>query len=167
VLNQRLPRGLSGAHVLVIGTGGSARAAIAGARNGKAAQITVAGRDKSKSAALSRELECATCALDAIGSIAWDALVHCTPLGSRAAPNELAIDARALRRGAVVLDAVYRPARTPLIEAAERAGAIPVSGAEWFAEQAIAQFKLLTHRGGHESALRAELARALEEDLAR
>lgn len=152
------------AHLVVLGTGGAARAAIVAARALSVAKISVAGRDLAKTNALARELGCDAISVEALAEARFDALVHCTPQGSKTQPNALAISERALRRGLVVVEAVYRPARTPLVEAADRAGAITVLGTEWFARQALLQAECFNVGGGSPAVLQAELARALEEE---
>jgi 3-dehydroquinate dehydratase/shikimate dehydrogenase len=158
---ERGGRGIAGARALVVGTGGSARAALVAL---KGAVVTVAGRDAAVRTELAREFRCASVGLDELAGGSWDVIVHCTPAGSHAQPGGMAVDARALREGTVVVDAVYRPVRTPLLIEVERAGAIAVSGAEWFLRQAALQFELFTGRDCDEQAMRAELERALAED---
>jgi 3-dehydroquinate dehydratase/shikimate dehydrogenase len=48
----------------------------------------------------------------------------------------------------LVFDAVYTPRKTRLLEDADAAGAITVSGVEMFLKQAIEQFSLFTGREG-------------------
>ena len=68
-----------------------------------------------------------------------------------------------LAPGTVIFDTVYTPACTPLLAAAESAGATVVSGVELYRRQAAMQFKLwtgeelpqacldLVHHGGTET----------------
>lgn len=49
-----------------------------------------------------------------------------------------------LKEYKVVFDAVYNPKRTTLLEHAEAAGAITVSGVEMFLRQAVGQYYLFT-----------------------
>lgn len=49
----------------------------------------------------------------------------------------------------MVFDAVYTPRRTTLLEDAEAAGALIVSGVEMFLRQAIGQFNLFTGSKGN------------------
>ncbi|MDP6519240.1 MAG: type I 3-dehydroquinate dehydratase, partial [Planctomycetota bacterium] len=64
--------------------------------------------------------------------------------------------------GALVLDAVYSPRDTALLRAAAQAGAIPISGGEWFLRQAALQFQLFTGQEANKPLLRAALGGALE-----
>lgn len=138
------PRSAAEAHVLVLGTGGAARAAIHAART-LGARVTVAGRDPARTQALAREFECAGIAWSEIPSLVHDALVHATPLGS-GADGVMPVPAEWLRPGTLVLDAVYRPIRTALLAAAHARGGTAVPGAEWFVRQAALQFRLFAQR---------------------
>ena len=85
--------------------------------------------------------------------------------GSLAAPGELPVPAEALRPGAVVLDAVYRPLRTPLLQAAVARGCTAVPGGEWFVRQAAAQFHEFTQSPPDEALMRAAFEHALDDAL--
>lgn len=146
---------------VVVGTGGAARAALHALQG---ACLVVAGRDMAKRDALTREFGAESCGLEDLASIPHDVLVNTTPLGSRAHPGELAVPASALREGSLVLDAVYRPAETPLLAAARAIGARTIPGRAWFLEQAVAQFEVFTGAVAPVDAMRSELEKALDED---
>ncbi|TAJ02735.1 MAG: type I 3-dehydroquinate dehydratase [Planctomycetota bacterium] len=157
------PVALAAARVLVLGTGGAARAAV-GALVPLGAQVAVAGRARAKADQLARELGASALDWSAIAAHEYDVLVHATPVGSLAAPGALPIPAEWIRAGTLVLDAVYRPLKTPLLVAAMQKGCTAVPGGEWFVRQAGAQFKAFTGvdpdqavlRGAFEHALAAE-----------
>ncbi len=160
------PVALGAARVLVLGCGGAARAVLA-ALSQAGAQAVVAGRDVDKARALARDLE----REQPIEAIAWDAIPHCehdvlvhtTPVGTgrEAQERELPIPADWLRPGTLVLDAVYRPLRTALLDAARARGCTVVPGAEWFVRQACAQYQLFTHQEPDEALMRAAFEGAL------
>ena len=155
------PRGLDAAHALVLGAGGAARAA-AHALATLGARVTVAGRTESRARALAAELACTHVAWSAIKDLAYDVLVNTTPVGSRATSDgALPLPAEWLRPGTLVLDAVYRPIRTPLLAAARARGATAVPGAEWFVRQAALQFQLFTRAAPDVALLRHALEGAL------
>ncbi len=146
---------------VVVGTGGAARAALHGLRG---ARLVVAGRDAAQADALAREFDADSCGIEQLEEVPHDVLVNTTPVGSRAHPGEFAVPPRALRRGSIVLDAVYRPSATPLVTTARAVGAHAIEGREWFLEQALAQFRAFTDQGAPTEIMRAELDRLLSED---
>ena len=137
------PVALGASSVLVLGAGGAARAVVHAARTA-GARVTVAGRSEARARKLAQELGCDAVLWSAIPSVAYDVLVHATPVGSGAG-GELAIPEDWIRPGTLVLDAVYRPIKTRLLAAAAARGCTSVPGAEWFVRQAALQFQLFTH----------------------
>jgi 3-dehydroquinate dehydratase/shikimate dehydrogenase len=139
-------RSLGGLRVLVLGSGGAARAALE-AVSGAGGSAFVAARDAQRAAELARDLGARALEPGQLADLVWDGLVHCTPQGSLADPGELPIEPALLRRGAVVIDAVYRPRETPLVRAARERGCQVFGGGEWFVHQAVQQFALFTGPG--------------------
>ena len=89
--------------------------------------------------------------MDALGKMRCDALVNCTPLGMAGGPGpkETPVNLENLRAGspeAVVMDTVYNPLTTPLLEQAALAGFRTVDGLQMFVRQAEAQFEAWTGR---------------------
>jgi 3-dehydroquinate dehydratase/shikimate dehydrogenase len=157
------PVALGAATTLVLGTGGAARAVLQAVRESGGTAV-VAGRDADKARALAESSAATGIAWDEIQSCAYDVLVHCTPVGSLAQPDELPIPADWIREGTLVLDAVYRPLKTPLLMAAMKKGCTPVPGGEWFVRQAEAQFKLFTGQDPDRALMRAAFDHAYQED---
>ena len=151
---------LAGAHVLVLGAGGAARAVVRAVKQG-GGRATIAARDAQKGAAVAKELGCEAIAWSAIPDCAHDILVHTTPVGSLSEPERSPIDAAWIRPGTLVLDAVYRPIKTPLLVAAMAKGCTAVPGAEWFVRQAGAQFELFTQQKADDAVMRAAFEHAL------
>ena len=163
------PVGMALAQVLVLGTGGAARAVI-GAALDIGSTVAVAGRDGDRTGVLAHETGCQAVRWEDIGSVSYDILIHCTPLGSvgpdsedtpRATGDQMPIPAELLRPGSLVFDAVYRPVRTPLLAAAQERGCMCIPGAEWFVRQAASQFELFTSHEADDSLLRAAFEGAL------
>ena len=139
-------RPLGGLRVLVLGSGGAARAAIE-AVSSAGGSAFVAARNMERAVELARELGARALAMEQVQTLNWDGLVHCTPQGSLADPGKMPIDAKLLRPGAVVVDSVYRPKTTPLMAAARERGCQAYGGGEWFVLQAAQQFALFTGAG--------------------
>jgi shikimate dehydrogenase len=155
------PVALGAARALVLGTGGAARAAASAIIAARGTAI-LAGRDAAKARAAAAELGASWIEWSAIPETEHDVLVHCTPVGSSYAPGELAVPEAWIRPGILVLDAVYRPIRTPLCLAAKRKGCTVVPGGEWFVRQAEEQFRQLTQAEPDEALMRAAFQNALE-----
>ena len=144
-------------HVLVLGAGGAARAVIAGlALTG--AQVTIANRTHDKAAQLaklfnaraihgSHQSRVDAVALEHISAQSFTAIVNCTSAGMTGSGAE-SIDplpaALQIQTGMIVMDTVYRPRETPLLQRARAAGAVVVDGTEMFLRQAALQFALFT-----------------------
>jgi 3-dehydroquinate dehydratase/shikimate dehydrogenase len=140
------PKPGEGPIVLVLGAGGAARAVVHAARSLQARTL-VAARRPEQARELARSLGCASLAWEEIARAEHHVLVHTTPVGSLASGvGALPIPADWIRPRTLVLDAVYRPIRTPLLEAARARGCTAVPGAEWFVRQAALQFRLFTRQ---------------------
>ena len=153
------PVALAAARVLVLGTGGAARAAL-GTLARAHARATVVGRRLDAAEGLARHFGCASIPWDEIASEPYDVLIHCTPHGS-GGETEPVIPEDWIRPGTLVLEAVYRPLRTPLVSAAERRGCTVIPGAEWFVRQAREQFHLFTQKTPDEELMRLTFENAL------
>ena len=157
------PDDLATAKALVLGTGGAARAALL-AVGGFGGMPTVAGRDPAKAAQLAADLTCDWISWEETESFAYDILIHCTPVGTLADKDASPIPDSWLRSGAIVLDAVYRPLRTPLLMAAKSRGCAAIPGGEWFVRQAEAQYRLFTRKDPDQELIRATFDQALREE---
>jgi len=134
-----------GVRALVLGGGGSARAAIAALAG---SDVTCAVRRPEAADLPARVVGWEQ--REEIGAEA-DVVVNCTPLGRA---GELPVEPR---RGAVV-DLVYRREGTPLIAAARAAGLRAADGWLVLLEQGAASFEAWTGRLAPRSAMREALA---------
>lgn len=153
---------LRGRRVVLLGSGGVARG-IAAACLLRGANVTIEARDASKRNAMAAELASSISQLriDGPGSVtavAWsgvadmsaDAIVNCTPVGmeSGPAPNTSPVgiepSARSGGEGPVVMDTVYTPTRTRLLEVAQAVGLRTIDGVEMFVRQAALQSEAWT-----------------------
>jgi shikimate dehydrogenase len=149
---------LTGKRAVVLGAGGTARAAVyALAQAG--ARVRVLNRTAERARALARELGAEGGGeLFALGEEPYDVLVNTTSVGLR---SELSpVEAAALRPGSVVLDAVYEPLETRLLRDARARGARAVSGKWMLVEQAREQLRLWTGRAPEAELLGSAFDRA-------
>jgi shikimate dehydrogenase len=127
----------AGRRVVILGSGGAAGAALVGMALERAAHVVLAGRNGDAAEALVENLsgrmpETVAEAAELAGSRregveAADLVVNATPLGMSEG-DELPIPGEWLHEGQIVADMVYRPAVTPLLQAAAARGARPVGG---------------------------------------
>lgn len=136
--------GVPAQSVLVVGTGGAARAAIAAAQM-LGSKVSVWGRNPEKVQALCGEL----------GADAWkgetpEIVIYTLP-GSAPVPAGLPF------KDAVVLEAEYRRPQLAGIPCRQY-----ISGAEWFMGQAVAGYSLFTGKAPDVPAMKAALERILQ-----
>jgi len=149
---------VAGRSVLILGTGGSARAIAVEARQ-RGASVTVAGRRPRRVAALARATGAAGIRWDQIPAGRWNILVNTTPVGMWPRSGEMPI--RRIPPGTdLVFDAIYNPSVTKLLRTAKSSGASIVSGAEMFIRQGAGQIALFTGKRPEESLLRRLFKRA-------
>ncbi|MGO9751270.1 MAG: shikimate dehydrogenase family protein [Solirubrobacteraceae bacterium] len=149
-----LPFALRGRTALVLGAGGSARAAVWALLNSGAAEVKVYNRTAERAHALCEQLGgTPVAAVDGA-----DLLVHCTPIGLHAASGEaqqlpLAVDL--LERFGFVADFAYRQGGTELVNAARARGIGAVDGLELLVGQGALSFEQFTGRQAPVAAMRA------------
>jgi len=136
-------RAISGAKAVVIGAGGTARAAVFGLKS-EGADVIILNRTPDRAEALGLSFGCS------FGDLAQhevvreaDIVLQTTAVGLN---DETAtpLSEAPFRKGQLVLDVVYRPKTTAFLKRAEECGAEIVRGEEVFVEQGIAQFELYT-----------------------
>jgi shikimate dehydrogenase len=154
--------GVAGMRCAVIGAGGAGRAVVLALARAGAAEVVVVNRDPERAG---RAAACGL-GLARVGLIddvaGVDLVVNATPVGMGDDARS-PVPASVLRSGQWVNDLVYHPRRTPLLAAADAAGARAVDGLGMLLHQAARQFRLWT---GHDAPI-AAMATAAEEQLAR
>ena len=134
---------LKGKQVVIVGAGGAARSA-AHALKSKGARVTLLARDPAKAASVAAAVGCSSGSLSDLAGSAWDVLINATPVGSLASANETPVPAALHRPGSVVLDMVYDPLETRLLQEAQAASCRIVGGLEMLIAQAVVQFETWT-----------------------
>jgi shikimate dehydrogenase len=71
-------------------------------------------------------------------------LIHCTPIGMHPKIKESCVPKHLLHRDLTVMDIVYNPLNTRLLQDAQAAGCRTIQGIEMFLHQAVGQFELWT-----------------------
>ena len=137
---------VSGSRALVLGTGGAARAVVKALDDLDAAEIVIAARSSERGTALTQLVGRAHATVadwDQAATLASDAVivVNATPLGGA---GEDPVPDAVWHPGQVVVDLVYSPPATPLVEAARAAGADAWGGLGMLVRQAAASFQIWT-----------------------
>ncbi|HEY0325579.1 MAG TPA: shikimate dehydrogenase [Allosphingosinicella sp.] len=132
---------IAGRKAVILGAGGAAAPAVDHLLDRGAAEIVLMVRDPARADVLGRRApDCVRTAPFTGEAIAGASVViNATPLGLEgrtAMPDAVLAALSTAAPGATVLDMVYRPERTPLLEAADAAGLRPVSGLIMLVEQA-------------------------------
>jgi shikimate dehydrogenase len=158
---------VAGMRCVVVGAGGAARAVVLALDSAGAASIAVMNRTEARAeatAALARP-QVGRVVTDAAEIGEADLVINATPIGmdttSMATETDLPLDPRRLAPGQVVVDLVYQPLRTALLDAAELRGARVVGGVPMLLHQAAAQFELWTSERAPLAAMRAAAGSAL------
>ena len=165
-LTDALPVAVAGRRALVLGAGGSARAAAWALRDAGAAEVRVWNRTAQRAQTLAAQLGDGVVAVSAAAPA--DVLVNCTavgledPFGSRGGTDpfdQLPLTAADLRGYGAVADYVYTAAGTRLIDAAAAHGIPTVDGLELLVGQGALSFERFTGRPAPLGAMR-DAARA-------
>jgi shikimate dehydrogenase len=141
----RSPRGM---RALVLGAGGSARAAAWALREAGASEVLVWNRTPARARALARDLD-----VRAVGDPERaDLLINCTSVGLERGDcegdtlSQLGLSFERMGEYPHVVDMVYRSGSTPLLDAAAAHGARTVDGLEILLAQGALSFQLWTGR---------------------
>jgi shikimate dehydrogenase len=134
---------ITGQHVLILGAGGAARA-IAFAILEKGGQVAVTDVDRDKALALSRKLWVEVVAPDYLGEYPAEVLINATPVGMEPKSGDIPLDPALLGNFRVVMDIVYKPLETRLLQEARTRGCQVIDGLRMLIHQGAAQFELWT-----------------------
>ena len=148
-------------NVLILGSGGTAKAIGYGIKE-KGGRLTVTyNRNKERGESLAKELACELVHCRDAGTQTIDILINCSPVGMSPNINETPFTARDFKAGMVVFDSVYNPLETKLLREAKAAGCKVIQGSELFINQAARQFELWTGQPAPIDAMREVLMQKL------
>jgi 3-dehydroquinate dehydratase/shikimate dehydrogenase len=162
-LEKRLP--LKDAKVLVLGAGGSGRAAVFALRD-KGAEVHILNRTPETAAKLARQAGAKVFKRESFhhktSPASFDVIINSTPVGMAGnagapilAPEEL--------RTKLVFDLVYNPADTPLIRLARQQNIPVITGVEMFVQQGARQFEIWTGKPAPEEEMLRVVVHALRQ----
>lgn len=157
--------------VLMLGSGGAARAiAFALAMEPAASRIeglTILGVLEDERRRLAADLRAKTPLQADEGPMTDEALreairesqtlIHCTPVGMHPKVKDSCVPSKFLEPHLTVMDIVYNPLDTQLLQDAKAAGCKTIRGSEMFLYQAVGQFELWTGQKAPADVMRAVL----------
>ena len=147
----------AGKTALILGAGGSARGVVQALLRADIGALVIANRTLTRAQTLADLAETRGVPAQAMSlpspeaaatAGAADLIVNCTSLGMRHGPDEEASPLRdeEIPATALVYDLVYNPMLTPLLRAAERAGAKTLGGISMLVYQGAASFEIWLER---------------------
>lgn len=159
---------LKGRQVLMVGTGGAARAiAFALAGTEEVGGLILLGVDEKERFTLAEDLRNRTKLSVESGPLTDQTLrsgiknahvlIHCTPIGMHPKVDATCVPASLLAPHLTVMDIVYNPLETRLLREAKAAGCRTIRGLEMFLHQAVAQFELWTGQAAPVEVMRSVL----------
>ncbi len=152
--------GTAGDSALVIGSGGTAPAAVVALAELGVQQITIVARDEGKASRLvdlAGRCGAHSSWCDIGGAALTDAVAGADSAVSTIPADAAAAYADKLARVPRVLDAIYDPWPTPLAKAVEAAGGEAINGLQMLLNQAFAQVEQFTGMPAPKAAMRAAL----------
>lgn len=144
-----------GKSVLLLGAGGAARAAVFALAEKGAGKVLIANRTVERGEALAGEVRGRSLDVDSIplsearsAARRVDLIVNSTSMGMAPGPNAglTPLEPRDINPRALVYDMVYTPQQTPLMDAAQQAGAKALGGLWMLVYQGAAAFEMWTSR---------------------
>jgi len=148
----KIRENITGKYAAVLGSGGAARAVLAGLLELGIQKISIFARNQEKSQELKEifsniEISCHDLA-ENIDLCTFSIVVNTTPLGMQGANEEISPlnqkSIATLPEDALVYDIVYKPKKTKLLEYAEKRGLKTLNGLEMLILQGAKGFKLWT-----------------------
>ncbi len=150
---------LSGKTVLVLGAGGSARAIAFGLQEA-GAEVILCSRTAARGRRLASDLGCSWFPLAEVERLPGTILINATSVGMSPETGESLVGQRSLAKFAVVMDIVYSPLETRLLQEAKAVGCHVVSGLEMLLYQGVAQLELWTGEAAPIEVMRKRLLQA-------
>lgn len=127
--------------VAVLGAGGTAKAIIHEALK-EGAKVKVLNRTINHARNLKQIFGCEVFGLECIGKIKYDILINATSVGMLGKNNASILPPNAIISKTIVLDMVYKPYMTKLLQIARMKKCIYITGKTVFVNQALEQDKL-------------------------
>ena len=158
---KALTEQIAGKTVGIIGAGGAARA-IGFGMISEGARVIILNRTREKGEKLAQELGGDFQPLTPDLGLNCDILINTTPVGMTPDLGISPIPQKALTKEMVVMDIVYNPLKTKLLQDAEATGCPTIDGTAMFVYQGVLQFELWTGKKAPIDVMRDAVLEALK-----
>jgi shikimate dehydrogenase len=152
---------IKGRTFMVLGAGGTARAALFGLIK-EGGKPFIVNRTASKGRRLAKAWGCPFFKMDDITRFKVDCLINTTPVGMSPHPDASPMAPERLSNFSLVMDVIYNPLKTKLLQDAEKAGCVALSGLDMFVHQGAEQLKLWTGQEPPRELMKQMVTEALE-----
>ncbi|NOX36484.1 MAG: type I 3-dehydroquinate dehydratase [Calditrichaeota bacterium] len=129
---------------VIIGTGATARSAIAALKRLEVYPIVVTGRNHERGQWLARLFGINFLTFSEVQGTSASVIIQTTPVGMFPDVEQVPPGIELLKKDRIVLDVIYNPRKTRFLQIAEERGCHILSGVDMFLLQAARQFKLFT-----------------------
>ncbi|MDP3724971.1 MAG: shikimate dehydrogenase, partial [Nanoarchaeota archaeon] len=154
---------LSGKKVVLLGSGGAARAIAFGLQE-KNADVLILNRTPEKALDLAKATSARFGDLSMLSEVKKsDILINATSAGMLSGAGETLVPKEMLHENLTVFDIVYNPQETTLITEAKKTGCDIIYGYKMFLYQAVLQFELFTGSAAPVSIMEETLLKNLEQ----
>jgi 3-dehydroquinate dehydratase / shikimate dehydrogenase len=160
-LEQRLH--LAGVRILIVGAGGSARAAAFGLK-ARGAEVFITNRTPERGQTLARQAKAKYLKRADVAKQQFDVILNATPLGMNG--NKQSPLSEDELNTKYVFDLVYNPIETPLLKMARAKDLQVISGLEAFVQQGARQFEIWTGKPAPIAEMAYVVSKALERQAA-
>ena len=152
--------GIRGKTVAMIGAGGAARAVGFGIRQ-EGGRLTVLNRSQERGESLAADLDCEFKPLADVRRLPYSIIINATSAGMTPQESDTPVNAGLLEHGTVVMDLVYNPLQTRLLQEAKKKGCTIIDGVAMFVHQGAVQFEMWTGRKAPVDVMRKVVLEAL------
>lgn len=151
---------LAGKTAVLLGAGGSARAVGFGLLE-RDVTVVLCSRTESRGRRLADELGCQWISLLESDALSGEILINATSVGMQPKSGVSPVPVSVLVNFQVVMDIVYAPLQTRLLQEAAEAGCVIINGLEMLLYQGVSQFELWTGKDAPVDSMRKALMEAL------
>jgi shikimate dehydrogenase len=132
--------------VVILGAGGACRAAIFAMQENNAAEIVILNRTYEKAKKLAEEFGCKSGHLEDFATHNPDIVIQATSAGLGNPDGIEIIPPNALKPSMIIMEMIYNPMMTRILQDSQKAGATIITGEKMLAHQGFAQFEFWTEQ---------------------